>query len=229
MSGIDYLVSLVAGGPAVKQGSDVQPSSDVSPRAARTRAALIAAGFELLAAKPIDAIAIDEVVARAGVSKGSFFNHFADKHAFAAAIAAEVRLELEDEVRCANHGVTDPVERIANGMRVSARFAIRNPKRTVVLLRGSESVTTRSHPLNKGVSQDFDEAGNLGLIRPEAIRGGVLYWLGLCQALMASLLDASDRPVDAEGRLREMMVLGLGGLGLSDSRISEIIKRCGGA
>ncbi len=35
----------------------------LSPRAARTRAALISAGFDLLAEKPIDAIPIDEVVA----------------------------------------------------------------------------------------------------------------------------------------------------------------------
>jgi len=204
----------------------VQPSSDVSPRAARTRAALIAAGFELLAAKPIDAIAIDEVVARAGVSKGSFFNHFADKHAFAAAIAAEVRLELEDRVRLANHDVTHPVERIANGMRVSAQFAIHNPMRSAVLLRGSEGVTMRSHPLNRGVSQDFDEARRLGLIRPEAGQSGVLYWLGLCQVLMASLLDAPGRGGDTRMRLREMMILGLGGLGIPDSEISELADRC---
>ncbi|MEY4952880.1 MAG: hypothetical protein RL299_1304, partial [Pseudomonadota bacterium] len=43
------------------------------PRAARTRQALIEAGFELLAERPIDAVAIDEVVTRAGVAKGSFF------------------------------------------------------------------------------------------------------------------------------------------------------------
>ena len=47
-----------------------------SPRAARTRAALIAAGFDLLVERSIDAIPIDDLVAKAGVAKGSFFNHF---------------------------------------------------------------------------------------------------------------------------------------------------------
>ena len=88
----------------------------LSPRAARTRGALIAAGFELLAEKPIDAIPIDEVVARAGVAKGSFFNHFADKAAFAAAIADEVRLELEERITTANAGEADPLKRIAGGI-----------------------------------------------------------------------------------------------------------------
>ena len=118
----------------------------LSPRAARTRSALIAAGFELLVERPIDAIPIDEVVAKAGVAKGSFFNHFADKQAFAEAIATEVRLELEDQVTRANAGVSDPIARIAGGMRVCALFAINNPKRTTVLLRSHASSTARKGP-----------------------------------------------------------------------------------
>ena len=49
----------------------MRPMSGLSPRAARTRTALVAAGFDLLAAKPIDALTIDEVVAAAGVAKGA--------------------------------------------------------------------------------------------------------------------------------------------------------------
>ncbi|MFM2257350.1 MAG: hypothetical protein RIQ28_1197, partial [Pseudomonadota bacterium] len=110
-----------------------------SPRVARTRAALIAAGFDLLVDRSIDAIPIDDLVAKAGVAKGSFFNHFADKQDFANAIATEVRLELEDLVARCNARIDDPVERIARGMRVVAEFAITNPKRSAVLLRSHAS------------------------------------------------------------------------------------------
>lgn len=202
------------------------PPSDLSPRAARTRAALIAAGFELLAAKPIDAIPIDEVVERAGVAKGSFFNHFADKHAFAAAIAAEVRLELEDEVARANRDVAHPVERIANGMGVAAAFALRNPKRTAVLLRDAATVVEPSHPLNRGVAADFDQAARHRLISDEARRAGVLCWLGLCQALMTSLLQAPAGTAQARGRVRDMMVLGLTGLGVRRRDAAALSERC---
>ncbi|MFM7445989.1 MAG: preprotein translocase subunit SecG, partial [Tabrizicola sp.] len=95
---------------------------DLSPRAKRTRAALIAAGFDLLVERPIDAIPIDDVVAKAAVAKGSFFNHFRDKQAFAEAIATEVRLELENQVALANADVVDPVARIAGGMRIGAEL-----------------------------------------------------------------------------------------------------------
>lgn len=200
----------------------MQNPSELSPRAARTRAALLSAGFELLALKPIDAIPIDEVVAKAGVAKGSFFNHFTDKHAFAAAIAAEVRLDLEGQVTRANQDVANPVERIANGMRISARFAIRNPKRTAVLLRGLGGVTERAHPLNQGVSNDFDAAGRLGLISQEARNTGVLYWLGLCQVLMASLLDTAEDGDATRLRVREMMTLGLTGLGVAPTDAAKL-------
>lgn len=201
-----------------------EPSS-LSPRAARTHAALVAAGFELLVERPIDAIAIDEVVARAGVAKGSFFNHFPDKQHFAAAIASEVRLELEALVTRANSAVTDPMKRIASGMRVAADFALNHPKRTAILLRSHASSTARDHPLNKGLVDDFKAAVGAGMVRPEAAGSGVLYWLGLCQILMANLVERRlDRP-DAERRISEMIVLGLTGLGVKSATALKLAAR----
>ncbi|MFM9936337.1 MAG: TetR/AcrR family transcriptional regulator [Novosphingobium sp.] len=204
--------------------SDVSPP-DLSPRAARTRAALIAAGFDLLAERPIDAIPIDEVVARAGVAKGSFFNHFTDKQAFAEAIAADVRLQLEEQVGRANAGVADPVERIAGGMRVGAAFALSDRKRTAVLLRSHGTSTARAHPLNKGLVQDVDAACAAGLLRPEARDSGVLYWLGLCQILMVNLVEQRPDPADAQRRVNEMIVLGLTGLGVDAARAASVAQQ----
>lgn len=195
---------------------------ELSARAARTRAALIAAGFDLLAEKPIDAIPIDEVVAKAGVAKGSFFNHFADKQAFAEAIATEVRLELEEQIAQANAGKADPVERIAGGMRAGAAFALNHPKRTTVLLRSQGSSTARSHPLNRGVVADFEAACAQGLLRPEAKDCGVLYWLGLCQVLMTNLVERRLALAEAQRRIADMTVLGLTGLGVDEVRALEV-------
>ena len=92
------------------------------------------------------------------------------------------------------------------------RFAIDRPKRTAVLLRSSPGVTARAHPLNKGVAEDFDEACEHGLLRDEARGSGVLYWLGLCQVLMANLLERPRAPADIARRIDEMVMLGLTGL-----------------
>jgi AcrR family transcriptional regulator len=194
----------------------------LSPRAARTRSALIAAGFELLAEKPIDAIPIDEVVVRAGVAKGSFFNHFQDKAAFAVAIADEVRRELEGHITAANAAEPDPLVRLAGGMRVGAAFALAEPKRAIVLLRSNASSTLTSHPLNRGLAGDIAAALAAGLVREEARAGGVLYWLGLCQATLANLIEDRPGPDAARERLRAMLILGLAGLGASPQRAQTV-------
>ena len=196
----------------------------LSPRAARTRSALIAAGFDLLVERPIDAIPIDDVVAQAGVAKGSFFNHFRDKQDFAGAIAGEVRRELEAFVTQANAEVIDPVERIAGGMRVAAQFALSRPRRVIVLLRSHGSSTARTHPLNRGLVEDIEAACAAGLLRAEAHEAGVLYWLGLCQMLMANIVERDFSAEDAGRRLRAMLVLGLTGLGVPEARAIEIAR-----
>jgi AcrR family transcriptional regulator len=214
---IDYLVKYGS-----RMASQNAPSARMSSRSGRTRAALITAGLDLLVDRPIDAIAIDEVVARAGVAKGSFFNHFTDKHHFAAAVAAEVRMEVEADVTRANAGVTDPVARIAGGMRVAATFALAQPRRATLLLRSQVPATRQTHPLNRGLKEDIEAALAEGLLRPEAGHVGLAYWLGLCQVLMIHLIETSPAPEPAAARLEEMLVLGLTGLGVPADHAAAI-------
>ena len=199
-------------------------AAPLHPRAARTRTALLAAGFELLAERPIDAIAIDEVVARAGVAKGSFFNHFTDKPGFAAALGAEVRGELEQRVNRTNAGISDPALRLARGMRVAFDFALAERKRTIVMLRGLELSSGLDHRLNDGIRRDLDALGAAGLARPEAARSGVRFWLGLCQMLQLSAIERQLTAAEATERLREMIVLGLTGLGVPADRAATTAR-----
>lgn len=186
-----------------------------NPRAARTRAALLVAGFELLAERPIDAIAIDDIVATAGVAKGSFFNHFADKQGFANAIGAEVRAELETMVGAANARIADPVARLAGGMRVAIEFALSQRQRATVMLRGLELSTGIDHQLNRGIRTDVEDLVALGLAREEAARSGVRFWLGLCHIAMLNTIERRHSRREAALRLSDMLVLGLTGLGIT--------------
>jgi len=198
-----------------------------SPRAERTRNALINAGFILLVERPIDGIPIDELVAKAGVGKGSFFNHFRDKRDFEAAVANAIRLDIESLVAEANASLDEPILRLIGGMRVAAYFAMDRPKSTAILLRNTVRGTGSEHPLNKGLKADIEAAREQGLIGPEAHRTGVLYWLGLCQILMANLIEAQDAEKDGDGMLRDMLTLGLAGLGIPPEEVEALIKRPG--
>jgi AcrR family transcriptional regulator len=188
----------------------------------RTRLALLAAGLELLAERPIDAIAIDEVVARAGVAKGSFFNHFADKHAFGHAVAVTVRAEVEQRVALTNAGVADPLMRLAGGMLAGLGYALEKPRETVVMLRNLEISTARDHWLNRGISADMEAAVAAGAIRPEAATSGVRYWLGLCQVAMLNAIERRLGAEEAADRLGEMLLLALTGLGAGEERARAV-------
>ncbi len=185
-------------------------------RAARTRAALLDAGLEIFAERPVDAVAIDQIVARAGVAKGSFFNHFADKPGFAAAIADAIRADLEGRVAAANGAVADPFERLANGMAVAAEFALDERRSTLVMLRAASHLGGVHHPLNEGVSADMAAAAATGRTRSGAAEWGVLYWLGLCQVLMADIAARAPDRSDVAHALRGIAQLGLSGLGAGD-------------
>ncbi len=186
-----------------------------NPRAQRTYRALVDAGLELLAERPIDALAIDEIVGRAGVAKGSFFNHFADKAAFGQAVGAEIRVELEARIGAANAGVSDPFARLAGGMRTGLAYAFDEPRKTAIMLRNAGQSTLRDNPLNQGILADMNAAVATGRLRGEAAQSGTRFWLGLCQVLIANALERRIDRAEGARRLKEMLVLALTGLGLS--------------
>ena len=193
-----------------------------SARAARTRAALVGAGLNLLADRPVEGISVDELVGAAGVAKGSFFNHFADKQAFAAAIAETIRADVEVRVAAFNAGEADPLRRLTGGMIVAAAFATGEPRRAMILARNAASLTPHDHVLNLGVMADLEAVCAAGLASPGDERAAVLFWLGACHTLISALIAA---PHDHAGTVRAlggMMRLALRGLGASEPAIATL-------
>lgn len=181
--------------------------------------------MKLLARGPVDAISIDQLVAAAGVAKGSFFNHFEDKAAYAAAIYAAVRGEIEALVDHANASVTEPLARLSGGMIVAAAFARTQPKRFAVMVQTARGMTLRDHPLNAGVAKDLQACAHARVIRADTQRSGVAFWIGCCQMLMIAIVEqraSLDRTIDL---LSDMLVLGLAGLGAPGSVIACIVDR----
>ena len=199
--------------------------SSKSDRALRTRHALLSAGFELMADRSVDAIPIDDLVGTAGVGKGSFFNHFGDKDGFKTALAFEVRGEIETQISTANFGVSNPLQRLAGGMREVAQYALSNRKRTIGMLRMAVGATATDYPLNEGVRADIAACEANGLIRPEAAKNGMLYWLGLCVALITHVVEREPTRQETADMLEDFVLSGLVGLGAKDATAREISRQ----
>ncbi|GAB5489733.1 MAG: hypothetical protein Pars2KO_33030 [Parasphingorhabdus sp.] len=190
-------------------------------RAERTRRSMLDAGINLLVDRPIDAIPVDDVIAKAGVAKGSFFNHFVDKQGFSKAIYEEIRGRLEERIGAANHDVDNPLLRLSGGMRIAVEFALAERKSCIAMLRSAGGSTSESHPLNLGIQADLKACIDAKLVDPETGKIGILYWLGLCQALMTDVIQRRLSVQVASKQLHQMLLLGLTGLGVDAELVHD--------
>jgi len=91
------------------------------------RAALVAAGTELIAESGVEAVNMRELARRAGVSSAAPYRHFADKDTLLAAIAAQGFERLVDRMREVVADADDASEGFARQGMAFSTFAIANP------------------------------------------------------------------------------------------------------
>jgi AcrR family transcriptional regulator len=205
-----------------------------SPRAERTRAALIAAGRRLFCERAVDAVTVDDIVQAAEVAKGSFYNHFVDREALVRAVSAEIRASVERSVDCANAGVEDPARRVARACCTFVRFALDDPERAGVLVRMHSGHTSIRTPLNSGLVDDISKGLNTGRFRVATLEAGVLYVLGVTQIALVRVVQEPSATL-AVSLAQQLCAMLLSGLRVPDAEAdmiaaqsSEEIVRAGG-
>jgi AcrR family transcriptional regulator len=195
------------------------------PRRLKTRAALLCAGIDLLGDKPIEAIAIDEIVQRAGVAKGSFFNHFADKTAFADAIAQAIRQRVEEMVATVNAAIEDPALRVARGVACVAQFARAEPTQMRILLRVHGGQLRPDHPLNRGLKADLEAGIAEGRLKDFEVAAGTLYVIGISHMIAAATASGSWPGNTVRNKVAGILTLMLTGLGMPNREAKKIATR----
>jgi AcrR family transcriptional regulator len=181
-------------------------------RRARTRAALLAAGHRLLVERSMPEVTIDDIVQAAGVGKGSFYNHFPDKEAFARCIRDDFRGELEEIIGGANAGVDDPAMRVARGFAVYLDYILATEDRAVVLFRIQTDVAATDNPLNQGLLHDISEGLRAGRFIVPSVEAGVLFVVGVAQITLMRAIEepGSAAMIPVAQQLCALMLRGLG-------------------
>ncbi|HYM36502.1 MAG TPA: helix-turn-helix domain-containing protein [Steroidobacteraceae bacterium] len=155
----------------------------------RTRQALLSAGRALFAARDVDGVSVDEIVAAAEVAKGSFYNHFSDKDVFAREIAAAVRRQAEQLVNAANARIEDPAIHLARAMCVFVRFAIEHRDSARVLWKLNSGATMVDAPINR----DLREVVQMGIkndrFKHVDLETGVLLVMGVIVIALRHVLE----------------------------------------
>lgn len=146
-------------------------------RTAATRGALVDAARELFGARGYAEVGTPEVVARAGVSRGALYHHFADKTELFAAVFEAVEADLTARLGevLAAAGVEDPLGALTVGVGAWLDASAEPEVRRIVLL---------------------DAPSVLGWERFREI--GMRYGVGLVEGTLRAAMDAGqlvERPV----------------------------------
>jgi AcrR family transcriptional regulator len=86
-------------------------------RADATRAQLLRAARELFAERGYAAVGTEQIVARAGVTRGALYHHFADKQDLFRAVFEETEAGLVGSIAARMEAVDDPWDLLVTGMR----------------------------------------------------------------------------------------------------------------
>ncbi len=185
-----------------------------SKRRRKTRDALLAAGHKLMAARSIDALAIDDIVQAAGVAKGSFYNHFEGKDDFATTIRDEIRCDVEASIKQVNAGVEDPARRVVRSVSIYVNYILESAERASVMRRLISGSVSADSPLNEGVVSDITAGLRSGRFIVPSVQAGALFVMGACQV---SLMEAAEEPSRAVTITitQQLCALLLRGLGLA--------------
>jgi AcrR family transcriptional regulator len=192
-----------------------------SGQKAYTRQQLLNAGRRLFASQPVDAIAIDTVVAAAGVSKGSFYNHFADRQALVEAIVGEIRDGLNRVVVAANDGEADAARRVARAVCIFLRYAVDAPQGAAVLARIHGASLAVDAPHNKPLVDDIGLGLAAGRFRIPTVESGVLVVIGIVQVGLFRILQ-EPAPALAVATAQQLTMLLLRGLGIDGAEAADI-------
>jgi AcrR family transcriptional regulator len=156
-------------------------------------------------------VTVDDIVQAAGVGKGSFYNHFADREALVRAISAEIRAGVEQAIDRANAEVEDPAQRVTRACCTYLRFALDEPERAGFLVRVHSGHISLDAPLNRGLVDDISKGLGTGRFRVATLESGVLYVLGITQMALTRIVQepSATLAVSLAQQLCAMMLSGL--------------------
>ncbi len=187
-----------------------------------TRQALLDAARSLLVSRSMDALSVDEIVERADVARGTFYNYFPDKEALEWELASRTRVRIEDEIARMNEGVRNPAHRIARAFCSVLRLFISAPQEAAAIMRLFPRATDPAAPINSGAHRDAAQGIAQGRIVATSEDVVVAYVMGVFTAGVNRTLDLpSDRVHEFAQGLGAIL---LHGLGLKHAEAERIMR-----
>jgi AcrR family transcriptional regulator len=181
-------------------------------RRTANRTALMGAAEELFGLRGFANVSVDEITARAGVAKGTFYNHFADKADMANHIALEIRTGLRERIGQIKSNSSDPARHLAIAMSLFLRLALQQPNRALILVSLINDPTDANSPMNAPVRLTLHNGEASGRFRLASIEASLIMVIGIVSAGIRNLIEQPTR--SPSSRISDLVVHALRALGL---------------
>ena len=179
------------------------------------------AAEELFGGRAASAVSVDEIVARAGVAKGTFYNHFSSKEDLGWRLAQAIRLEVRDRIADRKVMSSDPAVHLAIAVILFLDLARRRPNRARILAILLSQVSDADAEPNGRVRQTLEAGREGGRFRFRSIEAAMISVVGIVSAGIQSLVDQSV--LSADERITALAVHALASLGLSQEEAEDVV------
>lgn len=189
--------------------------TDHRPRVAaerreRMRARLLSSALQLVAERGPAATSIDDVIAAAAVSRGTFYKYYPSPQALVQELAGKVAQDLVDLADPVVRQRDDPAERVACGIRLVARLALHHPAAAAFLVQLGWPDTQGPNVLLDFLRRDLAEGMKRGRFRtmpmPLALNMVCGASIGAIHCMLKGAREAEFAEMTAEAALRALGV-----------------------
>lgn len=202
----------------LRRKADHRPRVAAEKRA-RMRRKLVESALLVFAEKGVDASVIEDVIAAAGVSRGTFYNYYRTNAELQVATLEELSNELMQQIDAQVNNNPSPAARLCAGVRLYLRAARQFPLFARFLARLGPTVMGPDNLINKYVPRDLEA----GMAAGEFARMPALAALDLVvgSALMA-VTRIAENQVD-DDYLGAALKAMLRGLGLAEQKAKALV------
>lgn len=136
-------------------------------RRQRTRRKLVMTALRLLAEHGIDEPIIDLLIKQAGVSRGTYYNHFSSERELFISVSAELSNDIIASVDPQVLQHENPVVRVACGVTLCVKLAARYPIIAAFLVKGGAQAVFAGDNATQVIARDVLAACKAGLFSTE--------------------------------------------------------------
>lgn len=190
-------------------------------RRARMRERLLAASARVIAERGPEKVTIDDFIAAAEVSRGTFYNHFSTRETLLEALWTSIGHDPFAEILIASKTISDPVEHLSAVTRLVLRQAASNPTWGWLVVALSAERATVNDDLRAYPVPDLRAGEAAGLFHYDDLACAADLVVGTARAGLQAILKEGRSPHYAEA-MSKMLLLALGVPQAEAHRISRL-------